>query len=192
MSNEVILKKTLFGGFKKGDVLDYIEKLQQENVELKAGAGEKENILASLEEAYNTCSALKEEKAALEKAKEELLAKADELAAANEQLREALTKAENFRDYAPSEEKGKAVIRDAVKYADSLVDAAKQDAADVLVAAKARIDSAAESILQAQERANTARNNLDYSLSSVGESIKAMLDSLAGLTDELSGDNPNG
>ena len=34
MDNERILKRSLFGGFRREDVLNYIEKLQSENVAL--------------------------------------------------------------------------------------------------------------------------------------------------------------
>ena len=195
MSNDKILKKSVFGGFKKSDVLDYIEKLQQENVELRRSNEEKENILAALNEAYNTCNTLKEEKSSLELAKEDLLKKVNDLTEKNIGLTDALGEAREKLDAASSEsavspdERNSAVIRDAVKYADSIVDAAKRDAADILLAAKSSIDSAASDIVSAQERANTARSNLDYSLVSVGESIRAVLNSLGNLTDELSGEN---
>jgi cell division septum initiation protein DivIVA len=196
MSNESIIRKSFFGGFNRADVLDYIEMLQRENADLRQGIDDRENILASLEEAYNTCASLREEKESLEKANVDLLEQAKELTEENAKLKEALEEArvnsavpDAFND---PDDKGGAVIRGAVKYADSIVDAAKQNAADIMLAAKERIDMAAEGIVQAQERANTARSNLDFSLVSVGESINAMLDSLGTLTDELSGDNQDG
>ena len=196
MSNESIIRKSFFGGFNRGDVLDYIEMLQRENANLRQGAEDRENILASLEEAYNTCAALKEEKLSLEKANVELLERAKELAEENAKLTEALEEAKVNsavpKAFSDPDDKGSAVIRGAVKYADSIVDAAKQNAADIMLAAKERIDLAAEGIVQAQERANTARSNLDFSLVSVGESINAMLDSLGTLTDELAGEEHDG
>ncbi len=73
MSNESIIRKSFFGGFNRADVLDYIEMLQRENADLRQGIDDRENILASLEEAYNTCASLREEKESLEKANVDLL-----------------------------------------------------------------------------------------------------------------------
>ncbi len=179
MSNEVILKKSVFGGFKRADVLNYVESLQQENYALKTGADE--NLRAISEQN----ATLEEEKVLLmnrvNELSERIEALESELAAEKKKSAEA-----EVKPTVSAEEKSNAVIKDAVKYADSIVAAAKQSAAGVLAEAKGRIDSAAQDILQAKERAKTAQNNLDHSLSSVKDSVDSMLESLGGLRDELS------
>ena len=64
--------------------------LQRENADLRQGIDDRENILASLEEAYNTCASLREEKESLEKANVDLLEQAKELTEENAKLKEAL------------------------------------------------------------------------------------------------------
>ena len=179
LSNEVILKKSVFGGFKRADVLNYVEFLQQENYALKTGADENLRALPGQK------AALEEEKALLMSRVNELSGRVEalesELAAEKEKSAES-----GLNPVAGAEEKSNAVIKDAVKYADSIVAAAKQSAAGVLAEAKGRIDSAAQDIRQANERAKTAQNNLDHSLSSVKDSVDSMLECLGGLKDELS------
>ncbi len=170
MSEEVILRKSAFGGFRRADVLELIEKLQRENVELKKAASSLEEGRAELEEAKEKLAGLEGQKAELEARLEKLSAdlKAEKQVSADDRASE--------------------IIRDAAKYADSIVASAKEDAACVLRSARARIEEAAQGVLSAQSRASTARTNLEYAMESVNGSVEQMLANLDAMGKELSGE----
>ena len=163
MNEEVILRKSAFGGFKRADVLELIEKLQQENVELKSAVTASEEGKAELDAAKEKIALLEEQKAELEAQLEE-------------------------KSSMSADDRASEIIRDAVKYADSIVASAKEDAACVLRSARARIDEAAQGVVSAQDRANTARNNLGYAMQSVNDSVEQMLGKLDSMGKELSGE----
>ncbi len=69
MSKEIIFRSAMFGGFKREDVISYIEKLQSEIVEDKKVIGEKvralkdaEDKIASLEAEFEALKAAKSKK----------------------------------------------------------------------------------------------------------------------------------
>jgi len=79
MNNDRILKKSLFGGFKREDVLDYVEKLQSENVSLASELREKSVECAEL-------SGIKEEYDELKNNYDSLVSRASELSSSHQAL----------------------------------------------------------------------------------------------------------
>lgn len=205
MSNEAILKKSLFGGFRKSDVINYVEQIQAENISLKKELEEKAQLLEKYEEANDNYDSLKTEY-------DELLAKADSLAEenstlaaqneeyssrleqcegearrANDALLEAETRFNSLTDEYKrlSDDRANAVIKDAMKYADSIVAAAKEDAAQILVKAGATITSVSSEISESAARVKTAQSNLAFSLDSVQSGVDSLLGSLSDYAAEL-------
>ena len=61
MDSERILKKSMFGGFKREDVIDYIEKLQAENSSLAQEVRDLSARAADIDELNNEIVSLKEQ-----------------------------------------------------------------------------------------------------------------------------------
>lgn len=208
MSSDAVLKKTLFGGFKKSDVIDYIEQIQKENCSLKDELKSKEKVLSELDELKKQYELLKVKQDEQSKITEELQNKNNSLMAinaeysvkleeknadaqkANVALADAETKYnELVNDYNQlSGDKANAVIKDAMKYADSLVAAAKESAAQILAKANNAISSASSQINDANIRVKTAQSNLNYSLDSVQSGVESLLNNLSKYAGELKGD----
>ncbi|MBR6702276.1 MAG: hypothetical protein IKI78_03955 [Clostridia bacterium] len=176
MNNDRLLKKSLFGGFKREDVLDYIEKLQSENVSLADELREKSaecSDCVSAEEFEALRAENEELKAEIESLKSQIQA-AGEKAAADES------------DYDKfSGEKSGALIQDAMKYSDSLVNGAKDTAVKALETAGGTIKSAAADIRSAGERVTTAQVNLNYSLDAIRQSVDSLIDELSTVSEKI-------
>ena len=208
MSSDAVLKKTLFGGFKKSDVIDYIEQIQKENCSLKNELQLKETATSELDGLQKEYELLKAKYDEQSKIAEELQNKNDSLMTinaeysvkleeknadaqkANVALADAETKYnELVNDYNQlSGDKANAVIKDAMKYADSLVAAAKESAAQILAKANNAISSASSEISDANVRVKTAQSNLNYSLDSVQSGVESLLNNLSKYAGELRGD----
>ncbi len=208
MSSDAVLKKTLFGGFKKSDVIDYIEQIQKENCSLKNELQLKETATSELDGLQKEYELLKAKYDEQSKITEELQNKNNSLMTINAEysvkLEEknadaqkasvALANAETkynelVNDYNQlSGDKANAVIKDAMKYADSLVAAAKESAAQILAKANNAISSASSEISDANVRVKTAQSNLNYSLDSVQSGVESLLNNLSKYAGELRGD----
>ena len=208
MSSDAVLKKTLFGGFKKSDVIDYIEQIQKENCSLKNELQLKETATSELDGLQKEYELLKAKYDEQSKIAEELQNKNNSLMTINAEysvkLEEknadaqkasvALANAETkynelVNDYNQlSGDKANAVIKDAMKYADSLVAAAKESAAQILAKANNAISSASSEISDANVRVKTAQSNLNYSLDSVQSGVESLLNNLSKYAGELRGD----
>ena len=208
MSSDAVLKKTLFGGFKKSNVIDYIEQIQKENCSLKNELQLKETATSELDGLQKEYELLKAKYDEQSKIAEELQNKNDSLMTINAEysvkLEEknadaqkasvALANAETkynelVNDYNQlSGDKANAVIKDAMKYADSLVAAAKESAAQILAKANNAISSASSEISDANVRVKTAQSNLNYSLDSVQSGVESLLNNLSKYAGELRGD----
>ena len=208
MSSDAVLKKTLFGGFKKSNVIDYIEQIQKENCSLKNELQLKETATSELDGLQKEYELLKAKYDEQSKIAEELQNKNDSLMTinaeysvkleeknadaqkANVALADAETKYnELVNDYNQlSGDKANAVIKDAMKYADSLVAAAKESAAQILAKANNAISSASSEISDANVRVKTAQSNLNYSLDSVQSGVESLLNNLSKYAGELRGD----
>ena len=208
MSSDAVLKKTLFGGFKKSDVIDYIEQIQKENCSLKNELQLQETASSELDELKKEYELLKAKYDEQSKITEELQNKNNSLMTINAEysvkleeknadaqkasvaLADAETKYnELVNDYNQlSGDKANAVIKDAMKYADSLVAAAKESAAQILAKANNAISSASSEISDANVRVKTAQSNLNYSLDSVQSGVESLLNNLSKYAGELRGD----
>lgn len=176
MNNDRLLKKSLFGGFRRADVLDYIEKLQGENVELADELREKSA------ECVEGVSA--EEFDSLKAENEELKKRIESLESQIQSQEEK--KSQEASDYDKfSGEKSGALIQDAMKYSDSLVNGAKETAGKALETAGGSINSAAADIRTAGERVTTAQVNLNYSLDAIRQSVDSLIDELDSVCEKI-------
>lgn len=158
MSKDRTLKKSIFGGFNRADVLDYIEKLQQENVAL---AQEVRDISI--------------EKTQLQKENSELEEQIEELKSAYESREEE------------EDEKTPPLIKDAIKYSDSIVKGAKESAGKALSEASSAINSATEEISRVNKTVKDSKTSLETALSEVKSSMDSVLDCLSKCSEQLSG-----
>ena len=176
MDNDRLLKKSLFGGFKREDVLDYIEKLQSENVALADELREKSAECAE--------GVSQEDFAALKAENEELKAEIEKLKADINAFEEKA--AEEPSDYDKfSGEKSGVLIQEAMKYSDSLVNGAKETAGKALETAGVSINSAASDIRTAGERVTTAQVNLNYSLDAIRQSVDSLIEELGSVSEKI-------
>lgn len=208
-----ILKKSFIGGFRKSDVLDYVEKLQSENLaladEAQAGAqvgtelsqvkAELEALIEENKALKNANEAMAEENAHLIARIEEIKSAADEsdeskngiIASLEAKCKELEAKCpESSEEAQPESDLAKPgkdfLIRDALRYSDSLVEKAKDTAQSVLEDAEGTVN---DSILKAAEVTESFKNaqlNLDYSLNSVKSNLEELVSKLEGLSKELS------
>lgn len=271
MNNDRILKKSLFGGFNREDVLSYVEKLQSENVSLAEELREKSAQCAEQGSEMAELDALREANALLRVQVSELTERDNQLSALNSELsaaknkyeamaessehelsflREKSLKADNAltlnaelearvlsaeakaaaleeeiaslkaspvipetspgeeksteyddaklhaletelaqmkerfaileSDYLRlSEEKSNALIRSAVSYSDALIGEARETADRSILVANASIASASSGISDASKRLRTAQVNLEYSLSSIRNSVDNLIAELS-------------
>ncbi len=206
MDNERILKRSLFGGFRREDVLNYIEKLQSENIalaeELRAKSAEcsengtlmddYESARKETEELTKTIEALRAENEKLSKSCSEAAARANRNEAAAEELRHELDSiGEKYEalenEYAKAtEDKSNALIQDAIRYSDSLVAGARKTADKVINDAHGALGEATGEIFAAKERIAESRRIFDESLSSVKENVDRLIESLSKCSSELS------
>ncbi len=140
MANDMtIMKTTLFGGFKKSDVLKFVEQLQTETADVKAMLDSKREEALELR---NKIEELEDKLDGLAKVNDQLSEKEDEIRSLNERLESALAENKQMNDrineYDEKSEKlrraekqiGAAYI-DARRYSDDLVDNAKAKAKDI-------------------------------------------------------------
>ncbi len=273
MNNDRILKKSLFGGFNREDVLSYVEKLQSENVSLAEELREKSAQCAEQGGEIAELDALREANALLRTQVNELTERDNQLLSLNSELsaeknkyeamaesnehelsflREKSLKADNAltlnaelearvlsaeakaasleeelaflkanpvipetvtvpaqeksteyddakllaleselaqmkerfavleSDYLRlSEEKSNALIRSAVNYSDALIGEARETADRSILVANASIASASSGISDASKRLRTAQVNLEYSLSSIRNSVDNLITELS-------------
>ena len=176
-NSDRILKKTVFGGFRRSEVLDYVEKLQSENVSLADELRQKSVDSSKLDELMSDndrqASEISNMKVLLENAEEKNLA-------LEEQVNSLLSEVESLKAENASlkNDKSNSLIQDALKYSDSLVESAKESAGRALLRAGDSINAASLDVKSAGERVRTAQVNLDYSLSAVKTSVDKLIDEL--------------
>lgn len=140
MANDfTIMKTTLFGGFKKSDVLAFVEKLQGETEDVKKSLDEKRTEALELK---NKIDELEDKIEELSKVKEEITQKDAQIKKLSEDLENALAEnkllGEKSVEFDEKSEKlrraekqiGAAYI-DARRYSDDLVEGAKAKAKDI-------------------------------------------------------------
>ncbi len=91
MASDQILKKTVLGGFRKEDVINYVEHLQAEILRLKNDIGRKNEELESIEKNNASSEALEGEINALKAEKDKLKAELEQVKAENSKLRSELS-----------------------------------------------------------------------------------------------------
>ena len=140
MANEfTVMKTSLFGGFKKSDVLNLIEQLQTETADVKESLDikreevlELKNKINELQDKLDELSGLGDKLAEKEKEVEELTEKLDAAILENKQLSEKSVEYDEKSERLRRAEKqiGAAYI-DARRYSDDLVENAKSKAKDI-------------------------------------------------------------
>jgi len=213
MNNDRILKKSIFGGFRRSDVLDYIEKLQNENVSLADELREKsaqyaelesaneqnsdvsdelEALRNEMEELQKTCDALRNENEELKKANSEITAKANKNEASYEELgheMQALNEKYSAleEDYGKlSNDKSNALIQDAMRYSDTLVSGARKTADKALNDAHSAIGTVTEDVFSANEQIRTAQQMVEQAMSTVRTNVDNLVDTLSKCSSQLS------
>ncbi len=140
MANDfTIMKTAIFGGFKKSDVLSFIEKLQAETEDVKElldtkrkEALELKNKIDELEEKIEELSKIKDELAEKDSQIKDLSAKLDNAIVENKQLSEkAIEFDEKSEKLRRAEKQIGAAYIDARRYSDDLVENAKSKAKDI-------------------------------------------------------------
>ncbi len=140
MANDfTIMKTALFGGFKKSDVLEFIEKLQREMEDVKKSLDSKRTEALELK---NKIEDLEDKLEELSKVKDEISEKDAQIKRLSEELEKSLAenKVLNEKSYEFDEKSEKlrraekqigAAYIDARRYSDDLVEGAKAKAKDI-------------------------------------------------------------
>lgn len=192
MGKDTVLKKSAFGGFKKEDVLDYIEKLQQEIVNLKRDASdcaaykrEAEELRAYKTQAEATADALRSEAEALKSENSALIEKNASLTLKIEQLNSILEK--NKADAAEAAEKYEELHAEYSKITDvnALVNEVRDSVAAISADAKASVDSVYDDVNSAANRFKTVSVNFESSLVSLKSGTDALLSTLSDASQRL-------
>ena len=138
-NNDTVMKTALFGGFKKSDVLAYIETLQSDTADIKKKLDEKTNEskefkskISDLENRLDELNAVNAKLAAKEQEVTDLTSRLGEVIAENSRYREQLDEYKSKSDKLARAEKqiGAAYI-DARRYSDALLDDARGKAKDI-------------------------------------------------------------
>ena len=192
LSKDKILKKSAFGGFKKEDVLDYIEKLQQEIVELKREAADcaaykrdVDRIKASEAETEKKVVSLLEQKDALTAENSALVEKNASLTLKLEQLTSILEKSK--ADAAEAEEKYNILAAEYSRVTDikSMTDEAKESVSNIASDARNAVDSVYADVSSASNRFRTVTVNFESSLASLKSGTEALLTALSSASENL-------
>lgn len=187
MDNDRILKKSIFGGFNKSDVLGYIEKLQHENTALADELHAKSEECADLKSVQNEAEVLKRQNSELAVIKSALSAKAEqvrsleaELATMNEKYAELESKCEAMTGTGNN-----ALIQNAMRYSDSLVSSAKETADRVIADAGLSLNSAKGEIRAAGKAVSDAGAGLNSSFDALNLSVENLVNSLGKYSEKL-------
>ncbi len=192
MSKDKILKKSAFGGFKKEDVLDYIEKLQQEIVSLKRDASdcaaykrEAEALKSASEVKDKTAETLKAENEALKAENASYIEKNASLTLKIEQLNAILEKSKE--DVAEYKAKYEELCEEHSKVTDvtKLVSEAKKNVSKITLDAKNSVESVRADVSAAADRLKTVCVNFESSLSSLKSGTDVLLDTLSSASEKL-------
>lgn len=192
LGKDSVLKRSAFGGFKKEDVLDYIEKLQQEIVNLKRDASdcaaykrEAEELRAYKIQAEATADALRNEAEALKVENSALIEKNASLTLKIEQLNSILEK--NKADAAEAAEKYEELHAEYSKITDvnALVNEVRDSVAAISADAKASVDSVYDDVNSAANRFKTVSVNFESSLVSLKSGTDALLSTLSDASQRL-------
>lgn len=183
MSKDITIMKTaVFGGFKKADVLSYVEQLQSDAADIKnqldnkrSEALELRNKIDELEEKLDSLSEVNVKLAEKEKEVAELTAKLGISVAENTQYREKLSayneKGEKLRR---AEKQIGAAYIDARRYSDELVDNAKAKAKDIGAIASQDVKREANEIEQLLKDVDAISRKFNSSLEQLHKDVYAL------------------
>ena len=183
MSNDVkIMKTSIFGGFKKSDVLAYVEKLQSETTEVKEQLDQKRNEslelkhkIDELEIRLENLALISDKLAEKEKEANELAIKLELALKENELNKEKLLNFEEKSEKLKRAEKqiGAAYI-DARRYSDELVDTAKAKAKDIGAIASQDVKREASEIEQLLKDVDAISRKFNSSLEQLHKDVYAL------------------
>lgn len=183
MSKDITIMKTaVFGGFKKSDVLSYVEQLQSETADIKktldskrSEAIELKEKIDELESRVDELSSVNEKLSEREKEVAELTAKLSITEAENNQYREKIASYNEKSDKLRRAEKqiGAAYI-DARRYSDELVDNAKAKAKDIGAIASQDVKKEANEIEQLLKDVDAISRKFNSSLEQLHKDVYAL------------------
>ena len=180
--DSTIMKTSIFGGFKKADVLKYVEELQQETNNIQEQLDEKrtesldlKKKIDELEIRIENLSAINEKLAEKEKECAELNVKLEYALKENKQYSERLSEFQEKSEKLKRAEKqlGAAYI-DARRYSDEIVDNAKAKAKDIGAIACQDIKREANEIEQLLKDVDTISRKFNSSLEQIHKDVYAL------------------
>lgn len=203
MSKEfTIMKTTLFGGFKKSDVLNYVEQLQTETADIKAmldtkreEALELKRKIDELEIKLDNLSTVNGKLAEKEKEANDLAVRLELALKENQQFSEKIAEYDEKSEKLRRAEKqiGAAYI-DARRYTDDLVDNAKSKAKDIGAIASQDVKNQANEIEQLlkdvdaiSRKFNSSLEQLHKDVYALGTKLNSSASSLLNLHTDLTG-----
>lgn len=183
MNNDItVMKTSIFGGFKKSDVLAYVEKLQLETADVKEQLDNKRNESLELKRKIdeleirieNLCT-VSEKLADKEKEANDLAVKLEIALKENEQFLEKINGYEEKSEKLKRAEKqiGAAYI-DARRYSDELVDNAKSKAKDIGAIASQDVKREANEIEQLLKDVDAISRKFNSSLEQLHKDVYAL------------------
>lgn len=183
MSKEfTVMKTTLFGGFKKSDVLDYVEQLQTETADVKASldAKREESLelkrkIDELEIRLDNLLQVNEKLNDKEKEVSDLTVKLELALAENKKYSEKIAEYDEKSEKLRRAEKqiGAAYI-DARRYSDDLVDSAKSKAKDIGAIASQDVKREANEIEQLLKDVDAISKKFNSSLEQLHKDVYAL------------------
>lgn len=176
------MKTALFGGFKKSDVLSYIEQLQSETADIRSQLDEKrsealelKNSVSELEHKLELLDNVTKQLQEKQTENAELNAKLNILQAENSQYREKLSlydeKSEKLRR---AEKQIGAAYIDARRYSDDIVDNAKSKAKDIGAIASQDVKREANEIEQLLKDVDAISRKFNSSLEQLHKDVYAL------------------
>lgn len=177
-----IMKTSVFGGFKKSDVISYIENLQNDAAEITAELDRKkreslelrkkiDELEERLEELSKFSSELQEKDAKIKALEEKLDASNKETAQYRERLFEYQDKSEKL---ARAEKQIGAAYIDARRYSDEIIDNAKAKAKDVGALASQDVKHQANEIEQLLRDVDAVSKKFNSSLEQLHKDVYAL------------------
>ncbi len=183
MAKEItIMKTTLFGGFKKSDVLSYVEQLQTETAEIKSMLDDKRQEaialnqkIEELEVKLEALISVNEKLAEKEKENQDLAVKLELALAENKQYCDKISEYDEKSERLRRAEKqiGAAYI-DARRYSDDIVDNAKAKAKDIGAIASQDVKNQATEIEQLLKDVDTLSKKFNSSLEQLHKDVYAL------------------
>lgn len=181
-----LMKTVLFGGFKKSDVLSYIEELQTETSEIKEQLDEKRQESLEFKRKIDELS---EKLDVLSQVEEKFLKKEDEVQELTARLNAVLKENEEYRDkvneYESKAEKIKraekqigAAYIDARRYSDELVDGAKMRAKDIGAIASQSVKREANEIEELLKEVDSIARKFNSSIEQLHKDVYTLTSKL--------------